>query len=170
MTGNDRLVDPDDPYDDDQEFQQQPVPGPGAALCWNCDHPVSQDGEYGRESQDCPLCLSPQVHLVLNLDTPRLTATADPHRPLRLGRDPEWAPHTAVTLSGSPGVSRRHATLTVAEDGAAWVTEETAGTTNGTWLNGQRVEPPGTRHALSDGDQLSLGHRVRGNIKLYRSS
>jgi pSer/pThr/pTyr-binding forkhead associated (FHA) protein len=50
-------------------------------------------------------------------------------------------------------VSRHHATLTLAEDGA-WI--EDVGSTNGTFLNGSPV-PPGTRTAVHDGDTLKLG-------------
>ena len=130
------------------------------ARCWNCGEPVA-----GR-APDCPSCLSPRTHLELRLDTPCLRATAGPGRPLRLGRDPEWAPATAAPLGGSPGVSRRHATITVERDGTAWVTEEAAGSLNGTWVNGRRVEPAG-RHPLRGGDELTLGRRVRGTVWLH---
>jgi pSer/pThr/pTyr-binding forkhead associated (FHA) protein len=50
-------------------------------------------------------------------------------------------------------VSRHHATLTIAEDGA-WI--EDVGSTNGTYLNGAPVAP-GNRTRVQDGDTLKLG-------------
>lgn len=49
-------------------------------------------------------------------------------------------------------VSRRHATVTVAEDG---VMLADAGSTNGTWLNGERLVGP---RPLCDGDRVRFGH------------
>src|SRR5262249_11860893 len=50
-------------------------------------------------------------------------------------------------------VSRQHAALTLAEDGA-WI--EDVGSTNGTFLNGSPV-PQGTRARVNDGDTLKFG-------------
>ncbi|GAB2881001.1 FHA domain-containing protein [Streptomyces mayteni] len=170
--------DPDLTGGRDDEFAQDPAPDPvpetttepppertaeagAGAPCWNCGEPASD------ATPDCPSCLSPRTHLVLRLDTPCLRLTAGPGRPLRLGRDPEWAPATAAALGGSSGVSRRHATITVERDGTAWVTEEAAGSLNGTWVNGRRVEPSG-RQPLCGGDELALGKRVRGGVRIHR--
>src|SRR5215472_14055938 len=48
-------------------------------------------------------------------------------------------------------VSRRHARLYVTPDGRVWI--EDLGSTNGTFLNGQRV----SRAAVSLGDEVRLG-------------
>jgi hypothetical protein len=170
--GEDEWGDPDDPTTDappdepdtepDPEPDPEPEPGFATRLCWNCGDPVP------RSAADCPSCLTPLAHLVLELDTtPALRATACPGRPLRLGRDPEWAPKTALALSRSPGVSRRHATIGVDPDGTAWLTDGGAsGSLNGTWLNGHRLTPAGTRHRLHDRDELALGRRVRGTVRI----
>jgi pSer/pThr/pTyr-binding forkhead associated (FHA) protein len=50
-------------------------------------------------------------------------------------------------------VSRQHATLTVAEDGA-WIEDQ--GSTNGTFLNSTPV-PQGSRSRVQDGDTLKFG-------------
>lgn len=137
-----------------------PPPPTGAERCWNCGHPV-QGGV-----DPCPVCLGPRAHLVLTLDSPRLRAVAAPGRPLRLGRDQAWAPETAPGLAGARGVSRRHATVTVDHDGAAWVAEATReGSLNGTWVNGHRVDPAAPRR-LNDRDELGLGRRVLGTVRL----
>lgn len=52
------------------------------------------------------------------------------------------------------GVSRRHATITRSADGRWTVADQ--GSTNGTWLNGRRVNQSGLR----DGDELRLGPNV----------
>ncbi|MCV2491230.1 DUF3662 domain-containing protein [Geodermatophilus sp. YIM 151500] len=51
------------------------------------------------------------------------------------------------------GVSRKHVDV-VLEQGTAWA--EDLGSTNGTLVNGRRI----TRHALSDGDVIRIGHSV----------
>jgi pSer/pThr/pTyr-binding forkhead associated (FHA) protein len=48
-------------------------------------------------------------------------------------------------------VSRRHALVTVFEDGAS---VNDLGSTNGTWVNGARIA---TSHALLEGDELRVG-------------
>ena len=48
-------------------------------------------------------------------------------------------------------VSRRHALLIVFEDGAR---VDDLGSTNGTWVNGSRVDTP---HPLREGDELRVG-------------
>ncbi len=63
-----------------------------------------------------------------------------------LGRLPE-----ATLWIDSAGVSRRHARITVSEAGASI---EDLGSTNGTYVNGERVS--GER-PLSDGDEIRLG-------------
>ena len=63
-----------------------------------------------------------------------------------LGRDPE-----ATVWFDRPGVSRRHARIVVVGDEA---TIEDLGSTNGTWLHGERIERP---TPLRDGDEIRLG-------------
>jgi Inner membrane component of T3SS, cytoplasmic domain len=63
-----------------------------------------------------------------------------------IGRDP-----ASSVVFDDDGVSRRHAALTSAH---GFVTVEDAGSTNGTWVNGERV---GTSRRLAPGDELRVG-------------
>ncbi|WP_165244965.1 diguanylate cyclase [Paludisphaera soli] len=54
-------------------------------------------------------------------------------------------------------VSRRHAALTVDEDGAAWLTD--LGSSNGTLLDGKRI-PPHKPARLEDGSRVQLGGSI----------
>ena len=51
-------------------------------------------------------------------------------------------------------VSPRHAAFW--PDGGIWFVED-CGSTNGTWLNGQRIREP---HRVTKGDQIRIGHTV----------
>ena len=69
----------------------------------------------------------------------------------RLGRDPE------LELPADPDddlVSAVHARVRRAPDGTWWL--EDLGSTNGTWLNGRRLDAP---ERLRSGDRFSLGQR-----------
>ena len=66
-----------------------------------------------------------------------------------VGRDP-----SAGIVIDDPEASRRHASLSVEGDG---VTVEDLGSTNGTFVNGQRLSAAQT---LSDGDKLRIGTTV----------
>lgn len=65
--------------------------------------------------------------------------------PLGLGRDAD----NLIVLADS-GVSRHHARIV--KSGSEWAIED-LGSSNGTWVNGQRV----ARASLSDGDRIKLG-------------
>src|SRR5205807_10427987 len=52
------------------------------------------------------------------------------------------------------GASRRHATIVADAHGEAWVSD--LGSTNGTYMNGERLDGP-TPRRLRDGDRLRLG-------------
>ena len=58
-----------------------------------------------------------------------------------------------ITLS-DPDVSRRHAAIQIVRDE---VSIEDLGSTNGTFVNGQRIEE---RRRLSDGDEIQIGSTV----------
>jgi FHA domain len=66
-----------------------------------------------------------------------------------LGRDPS----AGITIA-DPGVSRRHARV-VHDDSGVWIAD--LGSTNGTFLNGERLVSPTQLH---DGDQLRFGDSV----------
>lgn len=122
----------------------------------------------------CPRCLAKVrsgrtapsgARAVLGFDTLALSLPVLPGAPLRLGRDSGWAPASAGAFRTQSTVSRRHASVAMDPDGTVWVTEETGGTLNGTWVNGGHLLP-GERHRLSHGDRLQLGRRVGCTVRI----
>jgi pSer/pThr/pTyr-binding forkhead associated (FHA) protein len=83
---------------------------------------------------------------------------------LLLGRDPAES-LVAAAFSRFDNVSRRHATVTVDDAGYATIRDEQS--TNGTFVNGDRVLP-GTAVRLADGDIVRLGADVAGEVLLPR--
>jgi pSer/pThr/pTyr-binding forkhead associated (FHA) protein len=83
---------------------------------------------------------------------------------LLLGRDPAES-LVAAAFSGFENVSRRHATVTVDDHGHATIRDEHS--TNGTFVNGDRVLP-GTAVRLADGDTVRLGGDATGDVLLPR--
>jgi pSer/pThr/pTyr-binding forkhead associated (FHA) protein len=83
---------------------------------------------------------------------------------LLLGRDPAES-LVAAAFSQFDNVSRRHATVTVDDAGYATIRDEHS--TNGTFVNGDRVLP-GTAVRLADGDIVRLGADVAGEVLLPR--
>ncbi|MET7970398.1 FHA domain-containing protein [Micromonospora sp. NPDC005305] len=86
---------------------------------------------------------------------PLLTVSGGTMRGLsfRVGRDPQLvgrAPNANIVLA-DPHLSRRHATVQATVDG---VVLTDLGSTNGTWLNDQRIVGS---VALTDGDVIRLG-------------
>jgi hypothetical protein len=66
---------------------------------------------------------------------------------------PGQAEPPQIELSGDESVSRRHAEIRWGE-GGYWIVDR--GSTNGTWLNGQRLSPD-QPHRLKDGDRVAVG-------------
>jgi FHA domain len=83
---------------------------------------------------------------------------------LLLGRDPAES-LVAAAFARFENVSRRHATVTVDDAGHASIRDENS--TNGTFVNGDRVLP-GTAVRLADGDTVRLGADVTGEVLLPR--
>jgi pSer/pThr/pTyr-binding forkhead associated (FHA) protein len=83
---------------------------------------------------------------------------------LLLGRDPEDS-LVAAAFAGYENVSRRHATVTVDDAGHATIRDEHS--TNGTFVNGDRVLP-GTGVRLADGDLVRLAGDVSAEVSLPR--
>jgi pSer/pThr/pTyr-binding forkhead associated (FHA) protein len=83
---------------------------------------------------------------------------------LLLGRDPAES-LVAAAFSGFENVSRRHATVTMDDSGHATIRDEHS--TNGTFVNGDRVLP-GTAVRLADGDLVRLAADVTGEVLLPR--
>ncbi len=69
--------------------------------------------------------------------------------------------HPEITV-GDPGISRRHARILRAADGALSLLD--LGSMNGTRLNGAAVEP-NVATPLADGDQVTLGCWTRLVVK-----
>ncbi len=90
-----------------------------------------------------------------NVDVPAGTSVV-------LGRAPEES-LVAAAFDHYDDVSRRHATITVDDAGRATVRDERS--TNGTFVNGDRVLP-GAAVTLSDGDSLRLAAEVTARVHL----
>ncbi len=83
---------------------------------------------------------------------------------LLLGRDPAES-LVAAAFSQYENVSRRHATVTVDDNGHASIRDEHS--TNGTFVNGDRVLP-GTAVRLADGDVVRLAADATAEVLLPR--
>jgi pSer/pThr/pTyr-binding forkhead associated (FHA) protein len=108
-----------------------------------------------RWCQDCGFLLSSQAP-----DEVELPAAAGGPRLVQDGREFELRSGAnsigrvaADVLLPDPTVSRHHATLTLAEDGA-WI--EDVGSTNGTFVNGAPLSRD-SRNRVQDGDTLKFG-------------
>ncbi|MET9558868.1 FHA domain-containing protein [Streptomyces tauricus] len=129
-----------------------PPPAPPSRPCWSCGEGVPAG------SSACPECQESTRHLRLISPGASIDRRFGEGPPLRLGRHPVWGQALAVDLSddNGRGVSRRHATVELTSDGSVWLTEHPGGTTNGTYVNGERIER-GARVPLRDGDVVGLG-------------
>jgi len=83
---------------------------------------------------------------------------------LVLGRDPEDS-LVAAAFASHENVSRRHATVTVDDAGHATIRDDHS--TNGTFVNGDRVLP-GIGVRLADGDTVRLAADVSAEVSLPR--
>jgi hypothetical protein len=83
---------------------------------------------------------------------------------LLLGRDPAES-LVAAAFQQFDNVSRRHATVTVDDAGHATIRDENS--TNGTFVNDDRVAP-GSDVRLADGDTVRLGADVTADVMLPR--
>jgi pSer/pThr/pTyr-binding forkhead associated (FHA) protein len=79
-----------------------------------------------------------------------------------LGRDPAES-LVAAAFDGCENVSRRHAMVLVDDSGHATIRDE--GSTNGTFVNGDRLLP-GVDVRLVDGDTVRLAADVTGKVTL----
>ncbi|QKG22064.1 FHA domain-containing protein [Actinomadura verrucosospora] len=118
---------------------------PGASQCNSCGRQLSQKGT--------PV-------LRVQFPTGELKVSVGQH--LVLGRDAGQSP-VAATFTQYDNVSRRHSTVWLDPSGTAWVRDE--GSTNGTFVNGERL-PRGVEAPLRDGDQLRLAADVTGTVQL----
>jgi FHA domain/Double zinc ribbon len=143
------------------------APAPHPAACPHC-------GSVLREPSSlfCLVCGQPLPQppagvispVVLRLSFPTGNVEIPAGTSLVLGRDPEES-LVAAAFADYDNVSRRHATVTVSDSGGATIRDERS--TNGTFVNGDRVLP-GTEAHLADGDRVRLGGDVTGQVSLPR--
>lgn len=120
---------------------------PADLICSNCRQPLPQ-------GQVSPVVLR-LTFPTGNVDVPAGTS-------LLLGRDPQES-LVAAAFARFENVSRRHATVSVDDAGHASVRDEHS--TNGTWVNDDRVIP-GADVRLADGDNLRLAADVTAQVSL----
>ena len=101
---------------------------------------------------------------VLRLTFPTGNVEVPAGTTLLLGRDPAES-LVAAAFADYVNVSRRHATVTMDDGGHASIKDENS--TNGTFVNGDRVLP-GTTVRLADGDTLRLGGDATAEVLLPR--
>jgi hypothetical protein len=100
--------------------------------------------------------------VVLRLSFPAGNVDVPAGTSLILGRDPGES-LVAAAFASYENVSRRHATITVSDTGHATIRDEYS--TNGTYVNGDRVLP-GTDVRLGDGDRVRLAADVTAEVSL----
>jgi pSer/pThr/pTyr-binding forkhead associated (FHA) protein len=122
--------------------------------------PTTVMQEYLRPAER-PGSISP---VVLRLAFPTGNVEVPAGTSLLLGRDPAES-LVAAAFAGYENVSRRHATVTMDDDGRASIRDENS--TNGTFVNGDRVLP-GVSVRLADGDLVRLGADVSAEVVLPR--
>jgi FHA domain-containing protein/double zinc ribbon protein len=137
---------------------------PGS-FCPNCGAGVSDAADVVCSTCGTPLPtgrrrrISPVVMRITfptgNVDIPAGTS-------VMLGRDPAES-LVAAAFARFDNVSRRHATVQVDDVGHASIRDE--GSTNGTYVNDDRVLP-GTEVRLVDGDRVRLAADVTGSVSL----
>jgi ribosomal protein L37E len=141
------------------------APGDPAASCPRCGTPVSDAADVVCTTCGEPLPtgrrrrISPVVMRITfptgNVDIPAGTSVL-------LGRDPAES-LVAAAFAQFDNVSRRHATVLVDDAGHASIRDEDS--TNGTFVNDDRVLP-GAEVRLVDGDRVRLAADVTGDVSL----
>jgi hypothetical protein len=116
--------------------------------------------EYLRR-EDKPSSISASV---LRLSFPTGNVEVPAGTSLLLGRDPAES-LVAAAFANFENVSRRHATVTMDDAGHASIRDEHS--TNGTFVNGDRVLP-GVSVRLADGDVVRLAADVTAEVLLPR--
>jgi len=101
---------------------------------------------------------------VLRLSFPTGNVEVPAGTTVLLGRDPAES-LVAAAFAQYENVSRRHATVTVDDAGHASIRDESS--TNGTFVNGDRVLP-GVSVRLADGDIVRLAADVSAEVVLPR--
>ena len=146
-----------------EDVRSAAASGP-AASCPNCGADLPEPA-----ARACPECHRPLRHppsvtslVVLRLTFPSGNVDVPAGTSVVLGRAPEES-LVAAAFDHHEDVSRRHATVTVDDSGRATVRDERS--TNGTFVNGDRVLP-GSAVTLSDGDELRLAAKITARVHL----
>ncbi|RAY14404.1 hypothetical protein DPM19_15720 [Actinomadura craniellae] len=136
---------------------QPPVDENTAFMCPHCEAVLRNPG-----AAQCDACLRPlrQQPPALRLVFPTGEIKVSVGQHVVLGRDVGQSP-VATTFTQYDNVSRRHSTVWLDPSGTAWVRDE--GSTNGTFVNGERL-PPRVEAPLADGDSLRLAADVTGTV------
>lgn len=163
---------PRQPSQDDEQatpptVMQEQIRGEGAypeRRCPNCGTGMSDPADV-----ICSHCRQPLPQgqglispVVLRLAFPTGNVDVPAGTSLLLGRDPQES-LVAAAFARFDNVSRRHATVSVDDAGHASVRDEHS--TNGTWVNGDRILP-GVAVRLADGDNLRLAADVTAEVSL----
>jgi FHA domain/Double zinc ribbon len=127
------------------------IQDPADVICTQCRYPLP-----GARRRISPVVLRISFPTG-NVDVPAGTSVL-------LGRDPAQS-LVAAAFGQYDNVSRRHATVVVDDSGRATIRDE--GSTNGTFVNGDRVLP-GSEVRLVDGDRIRLAADVTGDVSLPR--
>jgi len=162
---------PHTPYADDDipsptVSQQYVQPPQGRPSCPNCGTPVQDPADVV-----CMRCRQPLPGrrpispVVLRIGFPTGNVDVPAGTQVVLGRDPAQS-LVAAAFAQYDNISRRHATVMVDDGGRAVIRDE--GSTNGTFVNGDRVLP-GAEVRLVDGDRIRLAADVTGDVTLPRS-
>lgn len=148
--------------------------GPADLICYTCGANLPQV-VFAAEDTPVPVTVmqetitpprvsGPISAMVLRLAFPAGNVEVPAGTSVVLGRDPAES-LVAAAFAGCENVSRRHATITVDDLGHATIRDENS--TNGTFVNGDRL-PPGAEIRLIDGDVVRLAADVNGAVILPR--
>jgi FHA domain len=143
---------------------------PADLICYTCGEYLPRDG--ADDDPPAPTTVMQQTltpaetgnisTAVLRLAFPTGNVEVPAGTSLLLGRDPAES-LVAAAFSGYENVSRRHATVTMDDGGHATIRDESS--TNGTFVNGDRVLP-GVAVRLADGDVVRLAGDLTAEVLL----
>jgi pSer/pThr/pTyr-binding forkhead associated (FHA) protein len=146
--------------------------GPADLICYTCGANLPQvtfaadDAPLPvtvmQETLKRPRVSGPISGTVLRLAFPAGNGEVPAGTSVVLGRDPAES-LVAAAFAGCENVSRRHATITVDDLGHATIRDENS--TNGTFVNGDRLIP-GVEARIIDGDVVRLAADVNGAVIL----
>ena len=147
---------------------------PDDLICFTCGANLPQGG-LGQSEDSLPVTVAQKTispdrsrsisSTVLQISFPAGNVEVPAGTSVLLGRDPAES-LVAAAFDGCENVSRRHAMVLVDDSGHASIRDE--GSTNGTFVNGDRLLP-GIEVRLVDGDTVRLAADVTGKVTLPNS-